>query len=66
MYVKHLYSLKKNKGNPCVPHLEVKKWKTPSGIPCVPLPVESLSVPTHINYCPRFSVMSVPFLSFTT
>lgn len=50
IHVKHLYSLKNNKGKPCVPRLEVKEWKGPSGAPCVPLPLLSLS-----QYPPRLT-----------
>lgn len=66
IHVKHLYSLRNNKGKPCIPHLAVKERKGPSGALCVSLPLLSLSVPIQINSCPRFSIMSLPFLCFIT
>lgn len=64
IHVKHLYSLRNNKGKPCVPHFAVKEGRSFRCTLCAPPPAESLSVPVQINFCPRFSIMSLPFLFY--
>ena len=64
IHVKHLYSLRNNKGKPCVRHFAVKEGRSFRCTLCAPPPAESLSVPVQINFCPRFSIMSLPFLFY--